>query len=69
MIDGSRNHECSIASSTTLSVSLRCALIWAHASVAISSGVQSRALLPLKLPGVLQSEMIADRQSLTVPSP
>ena len=31
---------------------------------AISSGTQSRALLPLKFPGVDQSEMIADKQSL-----
>ena len=54
---------------TTVPVSLRCPLICAHASSAISSGVQSRALLPLKLPGVDQSEMIADSSLSTVPSP
>lgn len=69
MIAGSRNQECSIESSTTWPVSLRWALIWAHASRAISVGVHWRALLPLKFPGVLQSERIAERQSLTVPSP
>ncbi len=50
-------------------VSLRWALICAQASAAICGGVHCRALSRLKFPGVLQSEMIAYSQSLTVPSP
>jgi hypothetical protein len=69
-IAGSRNHSRTRASSSTgCGPSFKWSVSWPHTSWRISSRVQRAATLPVRRPGVCQSETSTERIPRTWPSP